>query len=65
MMHWLKEQSLLRMLQYTLELQDFGRKYTEATIRGIVGMRQLIRDWPDFEKQFGQGKYLLNPLIFS
>jgi NADPH:quinone reductase len=63
--NWLREQSFPRMLRYTLKLQHFGRKYGGATIRGVVGLRQLIREWPDYEKQSGQGKFLLNPFLLS
>lgn len=62
-MHWLKEQSLLRTLRYIQELQNFGRKYSGVAVRGVIGLRQLLQTWPDYEKPSGQGKYLLNPFL--
>jgi NADPH:quinone reductase-like Zn-dependent oxidoreductase len=60
-MRYLENQSLPGMLRYVLQLQNFGQKYTGAIIRGIVSLPQLMRDWPDYEKQSGLGKYLLDP----
>jgi len=60
-MRYLENQSLPGMLRHVLQLQSFGKKYTGATIRGIVSLQQLMQDWPAYEKQSGLGKYLLDP----
>jgi len=64
-MHWIQRQSPLRMLRYMVELQNFSRKYVGATVRGVVGLQQLIRNWPTYERESGRGKYLLNPFLAS